>query len=108
MEVVNVRKKCTNIPFSEWENRSGNVYIGRAVGYVGAKQSKWANPFPVKTYGREKSLRLYRAYILKSGLINCIHELDGKVLGCWCKPDACHGDILVDIIKNPLVKHKWK
>jgi hypothetical protein len=21
-------------------------------------------------------------------------ELKGKVLGCWCAPEACHGDIL--------------
>ena len=22
-------------------------------------------------------------------------ELKGKTLGCWCKPEDCHGDILV-------------
>lgn len=25
-------------------------------------------------------------------------ELEGKNLGCWCKPEACHGDILVKLI----------
>ena len=25
-------------------------------------------------------------------------ELDGKVLGCFCKPQACHGDILIAAI----------
>jgi hypothetical protein len=24
-------------------------------------------------------------------------ELKGKVLGCWCKPDACHGDVLAEL-----------
>jgi len=22
-------------------------------------------------------------------------ELDGKILGCWCKPKHCHGDELI-------------
>lgn len=24
-------------------------------------------------------------------------ELRGKTLGCWCKPDACHGDVLAEL-----------
>ena len=23
---------------------------------------------------------------------------DAKYLGCWCKPEACHGDILIKLI----------
>ena len=26
-----------------------------------------------------------------------IHELKGKVLGCWCAPQACHGDTLAEL-----------
>jgi hypothetical protein len=26
-----------------------------------------------------------------------IGELTGKVLGCWCAPKACHGDVLVKL-----------
>ena len=31
--------------------------------------------------------------------LNCLIpiELKDKVLGCWCKPLACHGDVLADI-----------
>ena len=25
-------------------------------------------------------------------------ELKGKSLGCWCKPEACHGDVLVRLL----------
>ena len=25
-------------------------------------------------------------------------ELKGKVLGCWCKPASCHGDVIAEII----------
>jgi hypothetical protein len=27
-------------------------------------------------------------------------ELRGKVLGCWCKPLACHGDVLLEIANS--------
>ncbi|MFD1444291.1 DUF4326 domain-containing protein [Thermoactinomyces vulgaris] len=26
--------------------------------------------------------------------------MKGKVLGCFCKPRACHGDILVELVEN--------
>jgi len=26
----------------------------------------------------------------------------GKTLGCWCKPDACHGDFLKTLIRCPI------
>lgn len=32
-----------------------------------------------------------------------VHELKGKILGCWCKPKRCHGDNLIwllDYLKN--------
>ena len=25
-------------------------------------------------------------------------KLKGKNLGCWCHPEACHGDILIKLI----------
>lgn len=31
-------------------------------------------------------------------------ELQGDVLGCWCKPEACHGDV----IKSYLDNHRGK
>jgi hypothetical protein len=34
------------------------------------------------------------------GLINQIHELKDKILGCWCKPDPCHGDFLVELANS--------
>ena len=27
-------------------------------------------------------------------------ELEGKELGCWCKPSPCHGDILIKLFKE--------
>ncbi len=81
-----------------------DIYIGRP--------SKWGNPFthkPVNTLAefvvstRSEAVAKYEEYIRASPLMKDIHELDGKVLGCWCKPKSCHGDILIrilDEIKN--------
>lgn len=75
-----------------------DVYIGRP--------SKWGNPFTHKTgttaqfkcSTREEAVEKYRQWILtKPELIKALPELKGKVLGCWCSPKACHGDILIEL-----------
>lgn len=41
----------------------------------------------------------YRRYLMSSPeLLADLHQLKGKVLGCWCKPGPCHGDILVSLV----------
>ena len=76
------------------------LYIGRQM-YMGGwklSQSKWANPFSVKQYGRKGALEKYREYILSTPeLFNALSELSGKTLLCWCAPEPCHGDILVEL-----------
>ena len=66
-----------------------DVYIGRP--------SKWGNPFSIGKDGtREEVIEKYERYLMgKVELLTSLHELRGKVLGCWCKPLACHGDVLV-------------
>jgi hypothetical protein len=70
-----------------------DVYIGRP--------SKWGNPFEIGRDGtREEVVRKYRLWILEqSDLLGDLHELRGKVLGCWCAPKFCHGDVL-DLLAN--------
>lgn len=29
-----------------------------------------------------------------------LSELKGKTLGCWCKPNPCHGDVLLTLLKE--------
>ena len=69
-----------------------DVYIGRG--------SKWGNKFVIGRDGdREEVIRKYREWILKNDyLLSCLSELKDKVLGCYCKPLACHGDVLVEMI----------
>lgn len=74
-----------------------DVYIGRG--------SIWGNPFTVKEFGRERCIEMYREYIIKQldqdpDLVRQLLSLRGKTLGCFCKPQACHGDVLVDLIEK--------
>lgn len=82
-----------------------DIYIGRKNGDL--PQSKWANPFVVgKDCKRGECIDMYREWILtQPQLLEDLHELEGKVLGCWCKRSttpnkACHGDVLVDLLQK--------
>ena len=61
--------------------------------------SKWGNPFKVgNNCTRQEAVDKYRNWIkTKPELLESISELRGKVLGCWCKPKACHGDVLAEL-----------
>ena len=71
-----------------------DVYIGRP--------SKWGNPFKLEDFkSRKDCLDAYKKWILNHHyLLGDLCELEGKILGCWCKPKSCHGDILVELIKS--------
>jgi hypothetical protein len=66
-----------------------DIYIGRP--------SKWGNPFVIGKHGtREDVIGKYEAWLMtRPELVAALPELKGKVLGCWCAPQACHGDVLV-------------
>ena len=79
-----------------------DVYIGRG--------SIWGNPYKVgKDGNRDEVIEKYRKYILsKPELIARLGELEGKVLGCWCRPARCHGDVLIELIKHSFEYGKWR
>lgn len=72
----------------------GAVYVGRG--------GKWGNPFVIGEDGtRAEVIAKYRQMILGSaGLLDRLHELRGKDLVCWCAPQACHGDVLLELANN--------
>jgi len=71
-----------------------DIYIGRP--------SKWGNPFTMGRDGtREQVIEKYRRWIMtQPELLAALPELKGRVLGCWCKPKACHGDVLAELADN--------
>lgn len=61
------------------------------------RRSDWGNPFELPGDGdRETVIANYDQYYLphKPSLLSRLSELRGKALGCWCAPEACHGDVL--------------
>ena len=77
------------------------VYIGRR-GRHGMKESPWHNPFKVtKDTTNEQAVSKYRDYLLASPyLLARIEELRGKLLVCWCYPEPCHGNVLVEFLNE--------
>lgn len=80
-----------------------DIYIGRP--------SKWGNPYShkegtlakYKVATRKEAIEKYKRWILDgegSYLLRHLTELEGKVLGCWCKPQACHGDFLAELAND--------
>lgn len=70
------------------------VYIGRG--------TPWGNPFKVGRDGtRDEVIQKYWEHLAAHPELieRARRELRGKVLGCWCKPEACHGDVLVELIE---------
>jgi hypothetical protein len=78
----------------------GAVYVGRAA--PGLRRSPYANPYPVKTYGLDESLRLYRSYAAGFDAAALRRDLAGHDLACWCPLDQpCHADVLLEIANQP-------
>jgi hypothetical protein len=70
------------------------IYIGRG--------GRWGNPFSIPKDGtREEVIKKYEEWISQQPeLLADLPSLKGKVLGCWCKPQACHGDILAKLAEE--------
>jgi len=82
-----------------------DVYIGRG--------SPWGNPFRINSHTtRPQAIDKHQQWLwawLKKGneiringvnnrwVIEHISELRGKILGCYCAPLDCHGDILAEL-----------
>jgi hypothetical protein len=61
------------------------------------RRTEWGNPFEMPGDGdRFAVIASYEDFYLphKPSLHARLQELRGKALGCWCAPEACHGDVL--------------
>lgn len=120
MSVVNVkvqyiRPKYRNL--KEWMASEDNVYIGRCgVVFIdgkrfppvstGGKGGIFANPYKVGRDGDlDEVLKNYEEWLkeeINAGRItkSQLSALKGKNLGCWCKPNKCHGDVLLRYVNS--------
>ena len=87
-----------------------DVYIGRGKGSI------FGNPFTHKegtqaavvVGSRAEAIQAFRDWLAgkayqdveperRQAILDNIPTLKGKVLGCWCAPLACHGDVLAEL-----------
>lgn len=75
----------------------------------------WGNPFShmqetkakYKVATREEAIQNHKEWVVKqSKLMKRLHELWGLTLGCYCKPLACHGDTLIELINERFKDYK--
>jgi hypothetical protein len=90
-----------------------DVYVGRGNGSI------FGNPFTHKegtqaavvVGSRAEAIQAFRNWLVgaayqeieperRQAILDAIPTLKGKVLGCWCAPLACHGDVLAELA-NP-------
>lgn len=51
---------------------------------------------------RTENIANFRKYFYENKeLQDEAEKLRGKRLGCWCKPKACHGDVIVEFLETP-------
>lgn len=66
------------------------IYIGRG--------SRWGNPFIIHRDGtREQVIKKFKERILPNLDLT---DLIGYDLVCYCKPAKCHGDVILEKIKE--------
>ena len=58
-----------------------------------------SNPFVIGRDGsRDEVIAKYRAWIVRQPeLMAALPELRGKSLLCWCAPERCHADVLMEL-----------
>lgn len=86
------------------------VYIGRptpnTLRVSTARPYEFGNPFIIGRDGdRLQVIEKFRDYAERRladdpRWANAVKQLKGKVLGCYCKPLACHGDVLVELAER--------
>ena len=97
------------------KKESYDVYIGRP--------SKWGNNYShnyntsasYKVDSREDAIRAYEYDLWSNSTLvaEAQSELKNKVLGCWCAPLACHGEVLYKYANSttlyrPVSDEEWK
>lgn len=93
--VINIKKEDQ---YKNLKSTSEYEYIGRG--------SYWGNPYAMHEDGasREEVIRKFKYDFDYEKFPNKekseVYKLAGKRLGCFCKPEACHGDVLADFLNS--------
>ena len=85
MKVYN-KRRANEIP-------TGAIYVGRP--------TKWGNPFSKGS--KSQNIADFQEYAegRHTRDPNWLKPLAGKHLVCWCSPNRCHADILIQMANEP-------
>lgn len=105
--VLNIRAHPT------WALNPNATYIGRPNSNT---WQHWGNPFThlpgtkasVQMATRELAIQAFRDWLCGTGwkeleqerrawMLKHLNDLKGRDLVCWCAPQACHGDVLLEL-----------
>lgn len=87
--------------FGFWHKKgTGIVYVGRP--------TVWGNRFTIGKDGtREEVIAKYREWIAeRPHLIDRLAELNPHTLVCWCAPEACHAEVLAELLEKRIEARK--
>lgn len=93
--VINIKRKTE---YQDQKSSDSYEYIGRG--------SYWGNPHSMHEDGadREEVIRKFKYDFDFDKFPNKekseVFKLTGKRLGCFCKPAACHGDVLAEFLNQ--------
>ena len=91
-----------------------DIYIGRRKD----TNEHFGNPFKIgPKCSREEAIQSFRMWIRgydfpkveperRKWILENLHKLKDKILGCWCKPLTCHGDVYVELLEGYDGNHK--
>lgn len=96
-----------------YKTKKFDVFIGRYPSGL-----HWGNPFThlyssaasVRVASREEAIRCFRIWMKgtehqdveparRAWMLEHLHELRGKTLGCFCAPKDCHGEVLIELLE---------
>jgi hypothetical protein len=93
------------------KNEKYDIYIGRAgygkSGYFGnpIKRGKFCQVCGKIHVNKGSTIKCFKVYFhdrieKDEEFKNAVLSLKGKILGCFCKPKDCHGDIIVEYLNS--------
>lgn len=87
-----MRPEVSNLRATSFDTAAGDVIIDRT--------TSWGNPYKIGTDGtRSEVIEKYKKYIVRHPqLLEDLAKLRPRRLLCWCKPRACHGDVLATLL----------
>jgi len=70
------------------------------------RRSIFGNPYILyKENDRATVIKMYETYFInkiknESKFKEAVEALKGKILGCWCTPLPCHGDVIIEYLEG--------